>query len=243
MCGRLNVTADPLARLLMELVGVTFPAGDRFNIAPTESVRVVRQSAAGEPELVAMRWWLTPFWAKEKSNKYSMFNAKSETAAKSPAFREPYRQRRCVVPVSGFYEWAKGKLEGAPAKLPYFIRPEQGDGLLLAGLWDRWRDPAAGPDSEPLESFTILTTAVNPALAFVHHRQPVLLSMHHARQWLDMSIPTQELEHLYDGLIPLALEAVPVSTYVNNARNDGDRCVTPIGAALLVGAQPAGTAN
>lgn len=243
MCGRLNVTADPLARLLMELVGVSYPDSDRFNIAPTESVRVLRQSAAGEPELVSMRWWLTPFWTKEKSTKYSMFNAKSETASKSPAFREPYRQRRCVVPVSGFYEWAKGRLEGEPAKLPYFIRPEQADGLLLAGLWDRWRDPAAEPEAPPLESFTILTTAVNPALAFVHHRQPVMLSMEHARQWLDVSIPTQELEHLYDGLIPLALEAVPVSTYVNNARNDGNRCVTPIGDALLVGAQPAGIAK
>lgn len=243
MCGRFNVTADPLAQLLMALVGVTYPGPDRHNIAPTQTVPVLRQSASGEPELVPMRWWLTPFWTNEKSSKFSMFNAKSETAAKSPAFREPYRQRRCVVPISGFYEWAKGRLEGEPVKLPYFIRPQQDDGLLLAGLWDRWRDPEADPEAPPLESFTILTTAVNPALAFVHHRQPVMLSMDDARQWLDMAIPTPALEHLYDGLIPLALEAVPVSTYVNNARNDGERCVTPIGDALLIGAQPTGIVN
>ncbi len=221
----------------MALVGIDYPGPDRFNIAPTETVPVLRQSSAGEPELVPMRWWLTPFWAKEKSSKYSMFNAKSETAAKSPAFREPYRQRRCVVPISGFYEWAKGKLEGQPVKLPYFIHPEDGSGLLLAGLWDRWRDPNADKDAAPLESFTILTTAANAALEFVHTRQPVMLSTEDARRWLDVSIPTEALEDLYDSLIPMALEAVPVSTFVNNARNAGERCVTPIGDALLIGAQ------
>lgn len=245
MCGRFNVTADPLAKLLAALLGVTYPGSDRFNIAPTQSVPVLREGLDGSPELVSMRWWLTPFWAKELSTKYSMFNAKSETAAKSPAFREPYRKRRCVVPVSGFYEWAKGKLEGEPVKLPYLIRPQAaGDqaALLLAGLWDRWHDPRSDADANPLESFTILTTAANPSLAFVHHRQPVMLSVDDARRWLDMTIPTPELEHLYDGLIPLALEVVPVSTHVNNARNDDERCVTPIGDALLIGAEPAGAA-
>lgn len=236
MCGRFNITADPLAQLLMLLLDISYPGPDRMNVAPTETVPVLRQTDDGEAELVPMRWWLTPFWAKEASTRYSMFNAKSETAAKSPAFREPYRKRRCVVPVSGFYEWAKGRLDGEAVKLPYFIRPQDDPGLLLAGLWDRWRDPQADADAPLLESFTILTTAANPALEFVHHRQPVMLSVDDARRWLDMAVPTEALEDLYDSLIPLRLEAVPVSTHVNNARNDGERCVTPVGDALLIGA-------
>ena len=106
MCGRFNVTSDPLSRLLMELLGMPHPGPDNFNAAPTESIVVARLGEDGAPELVPMRWWLTPFWAKEMSTRYSMFNAKSEKVHQSPAFREPFRNRRCVVPVSGFYEWS-----------------------------------------------------------------------------------------------------------------------------------------
>ncbi|MEM1432990.1 MAG: SOS response-associated peptidase [Pseudomonadota bacterium] len=232
MCGRFNITADPLTQLLMQLVGLEHPGPDRFNVAPTTMVPVLRQSADGGYELVPMKWWLTPFWSKTANTKYSTFNAKVETAAKSPSFREPYRQRRCVVPISGFYEWAKGQLEGKPAKLPYLLRPQNEDGLLLAGLWDSWRDAAS---DEVLESFTILTTAANPALEFVHKRQPVMLSVDDARRWLDPAIATVEFEDRFASLLPMALEAVPVSTYVNNARNDDPRCATPIGDTVLVG--------
>ncbi len=130
MCGRFNVTADPLTVLLMELVGMTHPGPDNFNTAPTETVTVLRLDAGGEPELVPMRWWLTPYWAKEMSTKYSMFNAKSETAHKSPAFREPFQKRHCVVPVCGFYEWTRLNNQ----KLPYFITPTEFPGMLLAGF-------------------------------------------------------------------------------------------------------------
>ena len=134
MCGRFNVTSDPLSQLLMELVGLPHPGPQDHNLAPTQSCAVLRMDEAGEPELAEMRWWLTPYWSKAPSTKYSMFNAKSETAAKSPAFREPYRKRRCVVPISGFYEWAKQEVEGKVNKVPYYIRPNVQDGLLLAGL-------------------------------------------------------------------------------------------------------------
>ncbi|MEE4282331.1 MAG: SOS response-associated peptidase, partial [Pseudomonadales bacterium] len=228
MCGRFNITSDPLAKFLMELVGVSYPGQDNFNLAPTETVHVLRLDAQGQPEMVPMRWWLTPFWAKELSTKYSMFNAKSETAAKSPAFKTPYAKRRCVVPVSGFYEWCRQNNQ----KLPYFIKPQQDAGLLLAGLWDSWRQPES---DEELLSFTILTTAANPELAFVHHRQPVILDQLEAKQWLDMDIPTSELEDLFDSRLPVPLEVVPVSTHVNNARHKDARCAQPIGATIPVG--------
>ncbi len=227
MCGRFNITSDPLAKFLMALVGVSYPGQDNFNLAPTETVHVLRLDAQGQPEMVPMRWWLTPFWAKELSTKYSMFNAKSETAAKSPAFKTPYAKRRCVVPVSGFYEWCRQNNQ----KLPYFIKPQQDAGLLLAGLWDSWRQPES---DEELLSFTILTTAANPELAFVHHRQPVFLDHSAAKQWLDMDIPTSELEDLFDSRLPVPLEVVPVSTHVNNARHKDARCAQPIGATIPV---------
>ena len=135
MCGRFNVTSDPLSQLLMDLVGLTHTGPDNFNLAPTETVEVLRIGPDGEPQLVPMRWWLTPFWTKELSTKYSMFDAKSETASKSAAFKEPYQKRRCVVPISGFYEWCRENGQ----KVPYFIVPEEHNGLLLAGLWDRWQ--------------------------------------------------------------------------------------------------------
>jgi putative SOS response-associated peptidase YedK len=183
MCGRFNVESDPLSRLLLELVRLRHPGPDNHNAAPTENIVVLRLGEGGAPELVPMRWWLTPYWAKEVGTRYAMFNARSETLASSRAFREPFRRRRCVVPVSGFYEWCR-RTEGGAAggKVPYYIRPQAADGLLLAGIWDRWRDAAS---DTVLESFAIVTTPAADAMAFVHNRQPVMLSLEDARGWLD----------------------------------------------------------
>ena len=227
MCGRFNVTSDPLSQLLMDLVGMTHTGPDNFNLAPTETVEVLRIGPDGEPQLVPMRWWLTPFWTKELSTKYSMFNAKSETAAKSAAFKEPYQKRRCVVPITGFYEWCRENGQ----KVPYFIVPEEHDGLLLAGLWDRWRNRES---NEELLSFTILTTAANDEMSFVHHRQPVMLSKDEALAWLDVEKPTADLEYLFSSRLPMSLEAIPVSTHVNNARNKDERCVQAIGQGVHI---------
>ena len=228
MCGRFNVTADPLTELLMELVGMAHPGPDNFNAAPTETVTVLRLDGGGEPELVPMRWWLTPYWAKEMSPKYSMFNAKSETAHKSPAFREPFQKRHCVVPVCGFYEWTRQHNQ----KLPYFITPAEFPGMLLAGLWDRWHNKET---AEVVESFTILTTDAHDELKFVHKRQPVMLSLGDAHRWLDTGVEGTDLMTLFESAIPMTLEAIPVSTYVNNARNKDARCIDPIGAPILIG--------
>lgn len=227
MCGRFNVTSDPLSQLLLEMVGLTHTGPDNFNLAPTESVWVLRAGPDSEPQLVPMRWWLTPFWAKEVSTKYSMFNAKSETAHKSAAFKAPYQKRRCVVPISGFYEWCRQNNQ----KLPYFITPQEDDGMLLAGLWDAWHNKEA---DEEMLSFTVLTTQANDALQFVHHRQPVMLSIDEARLWLDMATPTSELEYLFASTLPISLDVIPVSTHVNNARHKDERCVQPIAAAISI---------
>ena len=143
MCGRFNVSTSPLSDLLLELIGMPHPGPDNVNTAPTETVVVLRINDAGKPELAPMRWWLTPYWSKTPKSKYSMFNAKSETADTSAAFREPLRRRRCVVPVSGFYEWVRRRADASGRStrgMPYYIVPSRQGGLLLAGLWDRWRN-------------------------------------------------------------------------------------------------------
>jgi putative SOS response-associated peptidase YedK len=232
MCGRFNVSSSPLSDLLIELVGMPHPGPDNYNTAPTETVTVLRMGEDEQPELVPMRWWLTPYWAKEMSAKYSMFNAKSETVAKSPAFREPFKKRRCVVPVSGFYEWARSSNQ----KLPYYLTPHDVPGMLLAGIWDRWRNKASG---DVIESFAVLTCAANEQLEFVHKRQPVMLSMGDAHRWLDPGVEALELKVLFDSCVPVELDAIPVSSHVNNARNKDPRCIDPIGRSLSIAADGA----
>jgi putative SOS response-associated peptidase YedK len=236
MCGRFNVDADPLSRLLLELVKLRHPGPDNHNAAPTETIVVLRLDEAGAPELTPMRWWLTPHWAKDAGTRYAMFNARSETVERSRAFREPFRRRRCVVPVSGFYEWARqSDGDGRGRKLPYYIRPHDAPGMLLAGIWDRWRDPESG---ETLESFAILTTDAAEGLAFVHDRQPAMLGFADARRWLDPEASTEELKALLSSRLPVDLDAVPVSTYVNNARHKDPRVLEPIADPVAVPAEP-----
>ena len=210
------MTSDPLTVLLMELVGLPHPGPDNFNAAPTEVIQVLRLAENGEPELVPMRWWLTPYWSKGPSTKYSMFNAKSETAHSSPAFREPFKKRRCVVPVSGFYEWTRQNNQ----KLPYYLRPHSAPGLLLAGLWDRWRNKET---DDELESFTVLTVPAAPEMEQIHKRQPLMLSVEDAREWMDPDFAG--FAALIGSEIPVSMDAVPVSTHVNNARHKDSRCV------------------
>lgn len=237
MCGRFNVESDPLSKLLLELVQLRHPGPDNHNTAPTETVAVLRLDQRGMPELAPMRWWLTPYWAKEPGNRYAMFNAKAETADKSRAFREPFRKRRCVVPVSGFYEWCRSRTARAGdvgKRVPFYIRAHHLPGMLLAGIWDRWRSRDSG---EVLESFAILTTDAGRGLEFVHDRQPVMLCLDDAHRWLSPQTRSDELKRMLAPAIPVDLEVVPVSSYVNNARNKEARCLEPIADPVAVAAE------
>ena len=158
-----------------------------------------------------------------------MFNAKSETAHERAAFKEPFAKRRCVVPITGFYEWCREH----GRKVPYYLTPQAFPGLLIAGLWDRWRDRETG---EQVLSFTILTTAAHENMRFVHNRQPVMLSFSDAHRWLDGSLATQSLTALFESVIPMEISAIPVSTFVNNARNKDLRCIEPIGEPVVISA-------
>lgn len=268
MCGRLNVTADPLTQLLMEAFGIAATPAENHNLAPTEALLVIRDaesvqraqdsrraakeedrtlpgsstgshisSSDGAMRVDELRWWLTPSWSAGPSTKYAMFNAKSESLLEKRSFARPFKSQRCVIPVTGYYEWQKGQRE----KLPFYVHGYNtaagaGTGLLLAGLWDCWTDRATG---EVVESCSIVTAAASAEIAFLHHRQPVFLAPEEAYAWLDHRADVVDLGILLQPHLAGSLQIDPVSTYVNNARHKDERCTQPIADSLYV--HPAAT--
>ena len=223
MCGRYTLS-DP-GDLLLELDVVShLPIEPRYNIAPTQAVLAIRgQDADPRPQAVQLRWGLVPYWAKDPSIGNRMINARSETAAEKPSFKQALKKRRCLIPTDGFYEWVKvGK-----AKQPYHIHLPQRRPFVFAGLWERW---TRGP--EPLETCTILTTAANDDVRPVHDRMPVILEGEARLAWLDPELQDSELLTSMLGPLPAGrLQLTAVSTLVNNPRNDSAACLEPLADA------------
>ncbi len=198
----------------------------RYNVAPTQAAPVVRQDAEGGRGVAMLRWGLVPRWADDPAIGNRMVNARAETAAERPAFRDALRRRRCLVPVSGFYEW-RAAAAGSTRKQPFYIRPREGEVLALAGLWERCdKDPAAGP----LETFTILTTAANGLMRPIHDRMPAILPPAAWDQWLDTG-QNQDAAALAALLVPAPEDALVlhrVSTRVNSPRHDDPGCIEPL---------------
>ncbi len=222
MCGRYALNIPP--HILAEWYDLMnrFIWKRRFNIAPSQDVPVIRRTDDGQCEGVLMRWGLIPHWAKDSNIGSRMINARSETAADKPSFREAMKHRRCLVPASGFYEW---KTIGT-RKMPYYICPKDDDPLSFAGLWESWTDQNTG---EHLETCTILTIDANELLAPLHPRMPVILERELWNAWLNTD------EHVPDEVTPLLkpapsdrLQVHPVSRRVNNVRNDDPSLVNPV---------------
>jgi len=224
MCGRFAFYSPHQAVIRLFGVSAAAEIEPRYNIAPTQFIATVRE--AGGPREVAMLYWgLVPSWAKEKSIGARMINARSETLAEKPSFRSAFRRRRCLVLADGYYEWQRS----AATKQPYFIAFEDGQPFGMAGLWERWRDPATG---EPLESCCIVTTAPSPAVAHVHDRMPVIVPPEAYAEWLDpRNEAVDRLARLFEACPRPGLGARPVSTRVNNARNQGPELIEPLGTA------------
>ena len=233
MCGRLNIQGKQLVQMVMYFLEHDFyPApdiADDYNLAPTQSVSVLRLNDEGSLECRPMRWWLTPSWSPGPSARFQTFNARIETAASSKAFGAPFARQRCVVPISGYYEWTSK----AGQKVPFFIRGQGEQGLWLAGIWDAWQ-PRGVPQDEPLYSFALLTSAARGGLGALHPRQPLILDGAGTRQWLDAERQTSVLVEQYAGRLPISLRLDPVSSWVNNARHKGERCHQAIGPPELI---------
>lgn len=221
MCGRFSQAAD--ARALVEqfrLAAEPEEIRPRWNVAPTQDVAVVRLEDGAQRRLAFLRWGLIPFWAKDEKIGYRTINARSETVFEKPAYRAAVRQRRCLVPATGFYEWKK---EGK-GKVPHFVRMQDGRPFGIAGLWERWEPPAG----ETVESCTLLTTTPNALLKPVHDRMPVILPPEDYDLWLDPAVQERDrLEPLLRAFPPDAMEAFPVSRRVNNPRADDATLVQP----------------
>lgn len=178
MCGRLSIEFDwdQVWVFSSPFRGPGERVAKSLNIAPTSIVRVFTADEQG-PLASLMQWWLIPSWSKDRKSRYSTFNARSEDAASKPAFRGPMRHSRCVLPVSGFYEW---KTLSDGSKQQHSIRRADGQPMFLAGLWDHWEDA-----SETLESCTILTTEPNDQMAQIHNRMPCVLEPEDLLAWMD----------------------------------------------------------
>jgi putative SOS response-associated peptidase YedK len=197
------------------------PTWPRYNVAPSQTVPVVRPAASGR-ELVAMRWGIVPAWNRGSS--MLLINARSETAATKPTFKKALQQRRCLIPATGFYEWRK---EGRQ-KQPYLFRLADGGLFAFAGLWEIGRDK----DGKEAEACAILTTEANELVRPAHDRMPVILDPQHYAGWLDPSRtdPAQFAEWLRPYPAS-AMMAYPVSPLVNNARHEGPDCAEPLATA------------
>ena len=224
MCGRFVVASPPL--LLAEhfdvdevrLDGEGDPApSPSYNVAPTDRVLAVACGRDGRRLLGAFRWGLVPSWASDPSGGARLINARAETLADKPAFREAFARRRCLIPADGFYEW---RLTTGGLKQPVFISPRApGEVLAFAGLWEAWR--GAG-DAPPLRTCTIVTTSANDQLSSLHHRMPVVLARSAWPTWLDRSVvDAGELSSLLVPLPDGALTLRDVSRSVNDVRNKG----------------------
>jgi putative SOS response-associated peptidase YedK len=221
MCGRFTLTKPiPVLAELFLFPEAAPEQPARYNIAPTQAVAAVRATAsAAARELAFFRWGLVPGWADDTAIGNRLINARSETAAEKPAFRSAFRNRRCLIPADGFYEWQK--LGGR--KQPYYIRLRDGQPFAFAGLWEHWEK-----DGRAIDSCTILTTAANDLIRPLHERMPVILGPEEYARWLDPTVQQAELlQPLLDSFPSEAMVAYPVNAVVNNPRNETPKCMEP----------------
>jgi putative SOS response-associated peptidase YedK len=243
MCGRFRIAKKK--EILEEAFGVDDGTNDedwnpRYNVAPGQEIAIVRQDASSPVRLLTRaRWGLIPSWAKDPSVGFKLINARSETAADMPAFREPLRLRRCLIPADGFYEW---KREGKK-KLPFCFTLTDEAVFAFAGLWDEWKSPLPatapgrrsssrnGVEGPAIATCSILTTTPNRLMQDIHDRMPVILEPDAYELWLDPGFKkVAELQPLLKPYPAEAMRRYRVSQRVNQAKNDDPECALAIDA-------------
>ena len=222
VCGRINLRTSPVE--LAEFFDL-FREPEwlpRYNLGPMQQILVVRIKPDGVRLAEPVQWGLVPSWSRDTTGAAHMINARSDSVADKPAFRVPFRQQRCLIPASGFYEWQHIDRK---TKQAWHIFRTDGQPLILAGLWEHWR----APDGDILESCAAMTTEANDSMAEIHTRMPVILSREMADVWLDPhltdTVPLREM------LVPCPsdwLAKNPVSQFVNQIHNDSPECIRPV---------------
>ncbi len=223
MCGRFTFALSP--ELLADIFGVTVlrDLSPRYNIAPSQPVPIVRATATGGRYLSFVLWGFVPHWAKDLSSGNRLINARCETVHERPAFRIAIRARRCIIPASGFFEWA-----ATPAgKSPHYVTMRDGSPLAFAGIWNSWKTP----EGESLETCVILTTAANSLMAPLHDRMPVILHPTEFDLWLDRATNNPDkIQRLYQPYPAEQLQEWEVSTLVNSSDNETPESIVPLQA-------------
>lgn len=255
MCGRYASSRRP-EQLVEEFEvvenRVPEPLEPDYNVAPTKHVYAVVErpsSARPEPEagggadtteppptrqLRVLRWGLIPSWAKDPAIGSRLINARMETVAEKPAFRRAFSARRCLLPADGYYEWYptdQAGPKGKPRKQPFFIRPEGDRSLAMAGLYEIWRDPTREEDDPDRFRWTctVLTTTAEDSLGTIHDRMPMMVERQRWSAWLGpRPADREDLLALLTPAAPGGLTAYPVSTLVNNVRNNGPELLEPL---------------
>jgi putative SOS response-associated peptidase YedK len=239
VCGRFVSTGQPdkIADYFDATADVE-SLGENYNVAPTHDIYAVVGGPDGAPRVEAFHWGLIPHWAKDRKIASRMINARSETLGEKPAYKPLFRKKRCIIPMDGFYEWKAGlpdgplNAKGKPLKQPMFISRLDGEPLAVAGLWSAWMDPG-DPDERFLHSATIVTTSANDTMRPVHDRMPVLIPKSRWAEWLDPANDAiDELAGLFTVPDDGSLGMIPVSTDVNNVRNNRPDLIAPVDGPL-----------
>ncbi len=257
MCGRYAASRNPddlVEEFEVDRVEVPERLEPDFNVAPTKDVyavltrrsREMPEGAAPARQLRVVRWGLVPSWAKDPSIGSRMINARMETVAEKPAFRKAFATRRCLLPADGYYEWYAPDSEGLIAratagpgigrkaqKQPFYIHPKDGGVLAMAGIYEFWRAPGADPEDPAAWLWTcaVLTTVAEDSLGRIHDRMPLFVPHDRYADWLDpVSDDPDRASSLLVPAVPGRLDAYPVSTLVNNHRNNGPELIDPLPA-------------
>ena len=233
MCGRfaLAASAEEVAEALETENVEPFPP--RYNIAPTQPILAIVSGPGGGRQSLLVRWGLVPSWVKDPADFTLLINARGETAATKPSFRNAMRHRRALIPASGFYEWQRP--QGAKgAKQPYWVRPREGGIIAFAGLVETWHSR----DGSEIDTGCILTTEANGEIAAIHHRMPVVIPPEEFDRWLDCT--GNEPRDVADLVAPPApdfFEAIAVSDKVNKVANSGPDIQQPVTAGVAAKAE------
>jgi len=215
MCGRFALKASPTELITFFKIAECIDFAPRFNIPPGTDIPVIRRSPEGQRVMHLLRWGLVPHWAKDPTIGNRLANARGESVAEKPAFREAFRKRRCLVPADGFYEW---KTEGR-TKQPYYFSRVSGEPLALAGLWESWR----APDGSILRTVGLITTAANALMEPIHERMPVILEPEDWAGWLEG--PVEQASRL---IVPYAgddLQCWLVDRRMSRTTEEGEKLI------------------
>lgn len=225
MCGRFGLTRPE--RLDLHRFGIHElpPLVPRFNVAPGSDILAVRERE-GRRVADFVRWGLVPSWARDPAIGNRLANARADSAFEKPAFRHAMKSRRALIPADVFYEWQV--VPGERRKQPYAIRLRTGEPFAMAGLWEYWRP--RGEEGEGVVSTAILTTDANTLMLRIHDRMPVIIPQDRYDAWLDPHTPAPALRDLMQPCPSEWLEAVPISTRVNNPRADDAGVLEPLAA-------------